>query len=586
MAGPGSVPPGAEPEGAEAFSLRIHHLETKLAALETRIAALEGNAVPESPGSPAQMQIPGVPVRPSALSILALAGRLCLVFAGAYLVRSLTDAGAVPKIAGVALGLGYAALWAVVADRAAGRGPQASALTVAAALIGFPLLWEATVVFKVIPAPAAALLLLVVAAFLMAVAWRGSMHGVAWVVTLGALGTGFALMIATAAVAAFTLAFLAMGGALLWLTYGRRWQGLRWPVALATDLSVLIVALLAAWPGGPPEAYHGLSASWAMGLSLGLVLVYLGSFVVRILMRQRELIVFEGMQGALTLLVGFGGALRVAQATGSGVFLLGLSALLCGFACYAAAFAFVEKQSEGGGNFAFFTSLALVLVATGCLVLIGGNARTWAFVFLGLAATLFGLRHERWTLLAHGAAYLTSAALVSDLIARAAENFLALPGMARSPFTTPILVSFVALACVHAALTRNPDALAWPKRLPSFTDGLWAALGLGALAVPRLSRLLPGTPPEASALAAVRTSILAAAAAAIAALTRVWPGTELRWLVYPLLGLAGLKLLFADLPMGRPLTLFPGLAVIGAALLLAPRLLRAGDTDEKEDSKI
>ena len=587
MAGPGSIPPGGQPEGAEGDSLRIHQLETKLAALESRIAALEGSVVPDQPGLPAIQPASALPGRPSALSVLALTGRLCLVFAGAYLVRSLTDAGAVPKGVGVVLGLAYAALWAVVADRAAGRGhgPQAAALTLAAAMIGFPLLWEATVVFKILPAPAAALLLLAVASALMAVAWRGSMKGVAWVVTLGALGTGFALMIATAAVAIFALVFLVMGGALLWLTYGRRWQGLRWPVALCTDLSILIVALLAAWPGGPPEAYRGLSAAWAMGLALGLVLVYLGSFVVRILMRQRELIVFEGIQGAMALVVGFGGALRVAQATGSGAFLLGLSALLCGFACYAAAFAFVEKQSEGGGNFAFFTSLALVLVATGCLVLIGGDARTWAFVFLGLAATLLGLRHERWTLLAHGAAYLTSAALVSDLIARSAEAFLALPGLARSPFTTPIFVSFAALASVHALLSRRTGALAWPKRLPSFTAGLWAAVGLGALMVAGMSRLLPGAPPEASALAAVRTSVLAGAAAAIAALARVWPGTELRWLVYPLLGIAGLKLLFADLPMGRPLTLFPALAVIGMALLLAPWLLRGAGPVEKEDSK-
>lgn len=580
MAAPGHA---AQPDPSEdpALAVRVRQLEARLAAVESRLAALAGAPVAAAPAALPAASAALAPA--SARSYLALAGRLCLVFAGAYLVRSLTDAGAVPKGAGVALGLAYAGAWAGVADRAAAKGKatQASALTIAAALIGFPLLWEATIGFKVLAAPAAAALLAGLAAALMAVAWRGSLHGAAWVVTLGALATGFALMIATAAVEAFSWTFLLLGGALLWLTYGRRWQDLRWPVALATDAGVLIVAVLAAWPGGAPEAYRGLGSGRAMALALCLVLVYLGSFVVRILRRHRALIVFEGVQGALALLVGFGGALRIAQATGAGAPLLGVAALLAGFACYAAAFAFVEQQSEGGGNFAFFTSLALVLVAVGCLVLLAGDGRTWVFVCLGLAATLLGLRHRRWTLLAHGAAYLTASALVSELVPRAFELFLLPAGPARTPLTAPILVSIVVLGAVHGMLARPADPQPWLHRLPSFVAGLWATLGLGALALAGLIQLLPGSPPEASALAAVRTSVLAASAAALAALGRLLPRTELRWLVYPVLGLAGLKLLIADLPLGRPLTLFPSLAVIGAALLLAPRLLRGtGATDE------
>lgn len=574
--------PGQEPAGSPQ---RLEHLEARLAALEARVEVLEKGRAPR----PAVTAAAAAPTPPAAagvspLSHLALAGRLCLIFAGAFLVRSLTDADTVPKAAGVALGLAYAAAWAWIGGRAASRGKaaEASALTVSAALIAYPLLWEATVGFKLLPPGAAALLLTLVASGLMAVAWRGGLQGAAWVITLGALAAGFALMVATAAVDMFSLAFLVLGGALLWLTYGRRWQELRWPVALAADLGILVVALLAAWPGGPPEAYRSLTPGRAMALSLGLVGIYLGSFVVRILMRQRELIVFEGVQGALALLVGFGGALRVAQASGSGAVLLGIAALLGGFACYAAAFAFVEKQSGGGGNFVFFTSLALVLVAAGCFTLIGGDGRTWAFACLGLATTLLGLRFGRWTLLAHGAAYLSAAALVSELAGRSLEAFLS-PAQGRTPVTAPILLALAVLVLVHGLLSRDCAQRSWPERLPSFTAGAWAALGLGALLVAGLSRLLPGSPPEAAALAAVRTAVLAGAAAGIAALTRRWPGSELRWLVYPLLGLAGLKLVLSDLALGRPLTLFPALAVFGAALILAPRLLRGAH--EKVETK-
>jgi hypothetical protein len=514
-------------------------------------------------------------------------GRLCLVFAGAFLVRSLTDAGAIPKGAGVLLGLAYAGLWALIADRAARQGKQlqASGFAISASLIAFPLLWEATHGFKVLAPNAAALLLLAVASALMAVAWRGSMQAAAWVVTLGAITTGFALTVATAAVEMFALVMLLMGGGILWLTYGRRWHGLRWPLALAADASILLVVVLAAWPGGPPEAYSGLSPDRAMGLALGLVALYVGSFVGRILLRQRELNVFEGVQSALALLVGLGGALRIAQVSGAGSALLGVAALLGGFACYATAFGFLDKESEGAGNFLFFTSLALALVAMACLVLIDGHARTWAFVGLGLAASGFGVRHERWTLLAHGACYLTAGALASGLAASGLDAFLRPPGQARSPVTVPILLTLIALAFVHVLLTRSGTGFSWRKRLPSFTAGLWAALGLGALAVAGLSRLLPGIPPEAAALSAARTSVLAGAAAGLAAFARCWPRTELRWLVYPLLALAGLRFTFSDLPQGRPLTLFPALAAFGVALLLAPWLLRGVGQTERESVK-
>ncbi len=573
----------------DAGSDRLERLEARLASLEARLEALEGPRADRPPATAAEPPAAARPaaVRPAAvspLSHLALAGRLCLVFAGAFLIRSLTDAATVPRAAGVALGLAYAAAWALAAGRAAGRGraSEAGALCISAALIAYPLIWEATVGFKLLAPAGAAAMLVVVASGLMAAAWRAGLQGAAWVVTLGALGAGFALMVATAAVGVFSLAFLLLGGGLLWLTYGRRWQDLRWPAALAADLAVLVAALLASWPGGTPELYRSLTPGRALALCLALVGVYLGSFVVRILMRQRELVPFEGVQGALALLVGFGGALRVAQASGSGDAVLAVAALLGGFACYGAAFAFVEKQAGHSGNFTFFTSLALVLVATGCFVLIGGAGRTWAFAGLGLTTTLLGLRFGRWTLLAHGSAYLSTAALVSELAARSLEAFLAADG-ARTPATAPALVALAALALVHSLLSRGGETRRWPERLPSLAAGAWAALGAGALLVDALGRLLPGQPPEPAALAAVRTAVLAGSAATLAALARRWPGSELRWLVYPLLGLAGLKLVISDLALGRPLTLFPSLAAFGAALILAPRLLRA--QAEKVDAK-
>jgi hypothetical protein len=44
--------------------------------------------------------------------------------------------------------------------------------------------------------------------------------------------------------------------------------------------------------------------------------------------------------------------------------------------------------------------------------------------------------------------------------------------------------------------------------------------------------------------------------------------------MYPILALTGLKLLLADLPQGRPATLFLALALYGFVLIVGPRLAR------------
>ena len=70
--------------------------------------------------------------------------------------------------------------------------------------------------------------------------------------------------------------------------------------------------------------------------------------------------------------------------------------------------------------------------------------------------------------------------------------------------------------------------------------------------------------------APLRTALLTAAALAMAWSRRA----ELRRLAYPLMGLAGLKLLAEDLQQGRSLTLFGSLIFFGGGLILLPRLMR------------
>jgi hypothetical protein len=72
----------------------------------------------------------------------------------------------------------------------------------------------------------------------------------------------------------------------------------------------------------------------------------------------------------------------------------------------------------------------------------------------------------------------------------------------------------------------------------------------------------------------VRTAVLAALALGLAGSARWGRWPELGWLVYPLITLGGLKLLLQDLREGRPATLMLSLAIYGAVLVLAPRLMK------------
>jgi hypothetical protein len=104
---------------------------------------------------------------------------------------------------------------------------------------------------------------------------------------------------------------------------------------------------------------------------------------------------------------------------------------------------------------------------------------------------------------------------------------------------------------------------------------VWSA---GGWLIGVIAAALPGAPGhgDAGVIATVRTSVLAAAALALAWAGRSERFRESGWLLYPLLAVGGLKLLAEDLPRSRPATLFIALALYGGALIVAPRMSRTG----------
>ena len=146
-----------------------------------------------------------------------------------------------------------------------------------------------------------------------------------------------------------------------------------------------------------------------------------------------------------------------------------------------------------------------------------------------------------------------------------------------------IVVGTAIISFVVVALSKADPDWPWRTRIPRLALALVGALGGGAVMVLILVRALGGQPPEADAavVAAVRTGVAAGAAVALAAVSRLIACLELRWLVYLLFIVGGLKLFLEDLPHGRPTTQLLAFALYGIALMLAPRLLRSGQQQGK-----
>lgn len=559
---------------------RLQNLEASMARMETRLTALErgrrsAQASDETPKPLAAAVVTEPPPAAPSGGLMGLAGIGFLVLGGAFFIRAITDSGMVPQGVGVGLGLLYAGVWMFRADRAKADS-GASLYTLLALAIVYPLLWESTTTFHAIAPHASALILTVAACLLMAVAWRKSLQKVAWTITLASLVLGLSLMFATKAIEAFTAVFLAFGGGTLWLTYGRRWHGLRWPTAFFADWAVVVLTVFITAPADAPEGFRNLSPVATILLSVGLVLLYLGSFVIRILRRERSLNAFEIGQTLAVLVAGFGGAARVAHVLGSGVGPFGIGALVVAMICYGLSFALVEKDLDGGTNFVYFTSLAFIFMLVGSPMVLPQAALPLTYGGLGLLAVGLGIRFGREILVAHSAVFLSAAALISgalgsSLLAFAGSRAPALPPMDFQ--ATLILASLIGAHLFLVTREGHPDR-PWYRRLPSFAMGTWAVLGLGAFIVGMCSRLLGPFAADPGNLATLRTAILACTAVTLAGVAKKYPRSEIGWLVHPVLVLTGLKFLLEDLPKGRPLTFFLAFTLYGGALIIAPRILK------------
>jgi hypothetical protein len=504
-----------------------------------------------------------------------------MALGGAYLLRAVTETGALPPLAGIVAGLAYSGLWLLLADRAAAHGRRLSAVFhgVASAMIAYPLVWETTTRFGLLSHAAAAALVPLLVALGLGLAWRHRLGGIAWIHGLAGLATAFGLLQVTHDLVTFTAALLLIA-LLVELTALRdRWLGLRWPTALVLDVAVLQTVLIAVRADGPPPGYPALSSTSVIAVGLALPVLYLGSIAIRTLARSRAVRPFEVLQAAVALLIGFGGTLGIVRFTGAATLAVGAFGLLLAAACYAVAFAFIERREGIGRNFYVYTTFAGLLTLAGAWLTLAPSPRAVGWAALGTGAAWLGGRLQRITLRTHSFVYLGMAAGAAGLLQGALDGLLA---EATGPWReiTPLgLAVGVAVGVSYAILARTSrPGTPWNVLLPQAVLAALAAVigaGLVARALAGLLADAPGSSADAAFLATSRTAALAGLAVVLAWAGRRWARPELTWLVYPILAVGGLRLLLEDLPQGRPVTLFISFALYGGALFATPRLVRS-----------
>lgn len=554
---------------------RVEELARTVQELARKLEALErAGFVPARSGL-----LSGLDASPSAapkeggatlVGVASHFGGFCVALGGAYLLRALAESGAVGLGLGLGLGLAYAAGLLALAARAAAskRSLGATFHALAAAAVAFPLVFEGTLRHGALPPWVASLLLSAFAAAGLALAWRGSLRAVAWVFVMGPLLSGFVLLFKTRALVVFGPEALAATVAAAVVGYSRGWGGLRWTAALLLDLAMALLWVVCAGLKGPAW----LPAPTVVTAQVVFLVTFLGLFAARTFWRKQPVFVFELAQTALALLLGFEGALHLAGRQPAAPAAL---ALLLAALCYGAA---LSGRAPGGAlGFAYFSSVASVLMLEGLRAALPPLPLVLVFGALAVGASALGKRPECHCLQAHAALFGFASAAASGGMAAAVDGFTGNPA---GPWADPGLapwLSVVAGAAAYAVLVRRGGAEAhWGWTFPRAALLLATLAAFGGWLMAQLARAFaqaPGDAADGGRLAALRTAVLAAAALALAA-----GGSrrfrEMRWLVYPLIGLSALKVLVEDVPQGRPATLVLSLVAFGGSLIAAPILLR------------
>lgn len=553
----------------EALEREIRELAGRVAALEQCVGLaraappVEADAAVSAPPSPSDASTDG-PLAATA-HIVPLLGRALLGIAGAYLLRALTEAGALPVNAGALLGTVYALAWLAWAARTPAERRLETALhSLTSAMVMAPLVWEATVRMGALTPWAAALVLAVFMGCGLALSWRKSLFIPATITTVTGCGTAAALLIATQNVVPFTVVFLVTAAMIEVSACLEHWLGERWLAASTADLSVLLATWLVTNPRGVPEGYAPIPHGALLGMVGALLGIYLCSTIVRTLLRRFRFTGFETAQCGAALAIAVNAALRLSErfpalAPGIGIF-----ALVCAAACYAVSFLLLERRG-GGRNFNTYSTFAILLALAGTWVLLPMKVLppVWAAIAVGCAWA--GGKRHRATLEWHGAIYLVLALALSGAWVGALGETAQLGAGAFG--AAAAVLCYVASG---SAVGRNFEA----ARMAIAAAAVWQTAGLLAGLLTTAYHAIFGPAAAHAYCAAGRTGVLAVGALVLAEAGSRRDRPEWTRLVIPLMAIGGYRLLMVDAHQGSKPALVISMLLYGGSLMALPKLMR------------
>jgi hypothetical protein len=567
------------PDALEQLTARLETLERRVAVLEhpnEQSAALNAATAP-APLAPLTVEAGEGLSFAQAGSAFPVLGKAMAGIAVAFLLRYVAESSSLPKLAIAAVAIVYALLWLVGAARVPSGAWFASVVYAGtSALILAPMLWELTLSFKVLPAPATAGILGAFVIAASALGWKQDRMLVLWVANGTAAAIALALSVATHQLEPFiaTLLLIALVGE---CAPGQR--SVRVLAAAGADAAIWALLFIYSSPESTRMEYPAIDAAGLLVPGCILFLIYGASVTLRTTLLGRKMTVFETGQAMIAFLLAASSVLAFAPRNGAMV--LGAVCLLFSAGCYAAAFVLFGNANDGR-NRRVFAAWAAGLFLAGCLLCL---PPFWLATCLGLAAmaaTVFGVRLDanasiragsRLTLLFHGLLFLLAAAIASGLLAYA---FNALAGAAPARLAgSALAVAACAIVC-YAAGKHDPQEN-WQLQALHLATAALAAVALAAFLVKGLVWLVAlRTPPAAYHVAILRTLILCAMALALALVGSRWRRVELTRLAYASLGLVAAKLLFEDMRLGHLEFIAASIFLFAIALIAVPRLARMG----------
>ena len=349
--------------------------------------------------------------------------------------------------------------WLLLAARTAPKEHvTAAAYASTSVLILMPLVWEATVRFHAISCWTAAWILFLFSAFGLALSWRKFLSALASIAVMAGVLTSLALLVATHDLAPFTLELLGTAAAVELSACLGHALALRWFVACAADLAVLLLTYFLTRAEGLPEGYAAIPLGTALAAQVSLLFIFLSSTTVRTVFKGYPVTTFETIQWLVAFVLSVGGALRLAHGNPTAVSAISIMSLGCGAACYVISFAFLARAGKRDRNFYTYTTFGLLLVFGGSRLLVSAVALALVLSILSLACLLIGRESGRMTLKWHGTIYLLSATVLSGLGGWTAAHLLP-TGAVRLPLAPAAGVAAVAAILGYALGLRPPEKI-------------------------------------------------------------------------------------------------------------------------------